>query len=164
MIETPTAAALAYAVEHAATLLATEAREAAAAGNHGREDLKRAMQRTALRYARHLDTTTEPLDVHAGERMAHAAHMGGILMAGTTITEDLAAMERLAAQGWMVLVEGVIGGHLQIPFYSLACPTCVSGCDCEAGASVDCGHHGCWSAPGATRVKECAYAVSLRTA
>lgn len=46
--------------------------------------------------------------------------------------------------------------------HALTCPTCVDGCDCEAGAGVDCCHYGCWSAPGATRSEECAFAAVLR--
>jgi hypothetical protein len=45
--------------------------------------------------------------------------------------------------------------------HALACPTCVDGCDCEAGSDVDCGHYGCWSAPGATRAEKCAFAEVL---
>lgn len=57
---------------------------------------------------------------------------------------------------------GMLRQTVDLALHALACPTCVDGCDCEAGASVDCGHYGCWSAAGAARVEECAFAAVLR--
>lgn len=118
--DTPSAAALAYACEAATETLLAEADDAARNGNPEREAAKRAAVATVLRYADHIESGTEPLDVAAAERMALAARMGGILMAGTTIAEDQATSQRLAEQGWFVLIEGVIAGVEQIPFYAIS--------------------------------------------
>lgn len=90
--------------------------EAATLTDTDRQARKRVAAENVRRYARELRNAETDIDTEAARLVAHAAQMGGILMAGTTIEQDRATMTRLATAGMFVL----INQPGQVPFYSIA--------------------------------------------